>query len=134
MKITYKTVLSSLGALQEIQSLNLPPSYSLALYKNIKILRKELETYDEVRQKLDTEFQEKNADYVPVEGEVNPYMEQYQKDVEELVNTEMEVAIKKIDGTIFERFNINHTTQMLAMLDGWLLDIPEDTEENENNV
>ena len=91
MKITFKTLMESLEALNELRNQNLGIYAAYILSKNQSLINKEAEFYDKKR----IEFCEK---YGTLEGKsyVITDTENFKKEITDLLNLEIDLDIKKI--------------------------------------
>lgn len=128
MKITFKQVLTSVVAFRELQELKFPPSVSLQVYKLGKELDREVEDYRELSKGV---YKNNN---VPETSEgfdlkaIKPKeFEKISKELDELLEQEVEIKDYHIPVDTFERFNLPISTNLLIALD-WLIK-PDEEEE-----
>jgi len=134
MNIKIKTILNSLGALQELQSLTLPGSVSHDITRLILKLKPELEAFDVTRNKISEKYSEIVEKLTPEEraeqeGQLN---QDFQKEVEELSEKEIEIKFRKVNGRVLA--GIPHKPQMTVHLAEWLIDMEDEDESDESYV
>lgn len=101
MKLTNKKILNNAMTIGAISNKELPVKVSYALAKNISKLEKELQIYNQERDKLIEKYSVKDDDNKPVIDENNQfkiqdkYLEDWNKDIKELQEIEVEIDIHK---------------------------------------
>ncbi|CEN87291.1 DUF1617 family protein [Paraclostridium sordellii] len=101
MKLTNKKILKDAMTIGAISNKELPIKVSYALAKNISKIEKELEIYNNEREKLIEKYSVKDENDKTVIDENNQikiqdiYLEKWNKDIEELQNIEVEIDIHK---------------------------------------
>lgn len=101
MKLTNKKILNNAMTIGTISNKELPIKVSYALVKNISKLEKELEIYNKEREKLIEKYSVKDTDDKTVIDENNQikiqdkYLEDWNKDIKELQEIEVEIDIHK---------------------------------------
>ena len=101
MKLTNKKILNDAITMGAISNKELPIKVSYALAKNISKIEKELEIYNKEREKLIEKYSVKDADDKTVIDENNQikiqdkYLENWNKDIKELQEIEVEIDIHK---------------------------------------
>jgi hypothetical protein len=133
MNLKIKTILNSMGALHELQGLALPGSVSHDVTRLILKLKPELEAYDITRNNLSEVYREKylalpEEERAEKEGALN---QELQKEVTDLQEKEVDVKFRKVNGAVLR--HLTHTPNMTVHLGEWLIDLPED-ENNEDYV
>lgn len=134
MNLKIKTILNSLGALQELQGLTLPGSVSHDVTRLILKLKPELEAFDITRNKLSEKYTEKLEELNPEERSEQELTlnQEFQKEIEELSEQEIEVKYRKVPGHVLK--GIPHKPLMTVHLADWLIDMPEEDENDESYV
>jgi hypothetical protein len=135
MNITFRKIIGSVGAFKELQELKFPPSVTLNVYKLGKELDRELETYRDLSKKIYVEHEvpekaDKSYDLNALEPDK---FELLAKDLDELLDSEVELKNYNIPLEVFERFNLTISTAMLISLD-WLIKPEEDEIKLENGL
>lgn len=103
MKLTNKKILNNAMTIGVISNKELPVKVSYALAKNISKLEKELEIYNKEREKLIEKYSVKDDDNKTVIDENNQikiqdkYLEDWNKDIKELQEIEVEIDIHKFE-------------------------------------
>ncbi len=101
MKLTNKKILNDAMTIGAISNKELPVKVSYALAKNISKLEKELQIYNQERDKLIEKYSVKDDDNKTVIDENNQikiqdkYLEDWNKDIKELQEIEVEIDIHK---------------------------------------
>lgn len=130
MKIKFKQIVSSVAPFRELSESKFPPKTSLDIYKVGKELDRELTAYQDLSRKVYL------ANKVPSD-ELGNYdlkqlqpkeLEKFFKDLEELLNLEVEINDYKISMDTLERYNVSISPSTLAALD-WLIDVEPAVEE-----
>src|SRR5512141_735629 len=130
MKLTYRQLVSSIGAFNELQELRLTPKMALDIYKLGKELERELAAYRELSSKIYLQY---GATTTPESGGLDTSTiksEDYPKlgeDMDELLDSECEIKDYAIPMESFEKFSLNISPRMIGSLE-WLL-FPEKEEE-----
>jgi hypothetical protein len=127
MKVTYKKLLNSISAFRELQEMKLPPRTSLDIYKLGKEVDRELETYQEMAKKVYLEHGAKEDGESLSLKEIKD-LDALTEDLKELQAAEADLKEVSIPVELFERFNLNVSTNMLIGLD-WLIKFEEEEEE-----
>ncbi|SCJ49797.1 Uncharacterised protein [uncultured Clostridium sp.] len=101
MKLTNKKILNDAMTIGAISNKELPVKVSYALAKNISKIEKELQIYNTEREKLIEKYSVKDDDNKTVIDENNQikiqdkYLEDWNKDIKELQEIEVEIDIHK---------------------------------------
>lgn len=101
MKLTNKKIVNDSMILMEISRKELPTKVSYALAKNISKIEKELEIYNSERQKLLDKYcikDEHGENKVDENNQLKiqeEYLKDWEKDIKELQNIELEIDIHK---------------------------------------
>lgn len=101
MKLTNKTIVNNAMTIGAIATKELPVKVSYALAKNISKLEKELGIYNKEREKLIEKYSVKDENNKTVIDENNQikiedkYLEDWNKDLNELQDIEVEIDIHK---------------------------------------
>ncbi|MBC8630257.1 DUF1617 family protein [[Eubacterium] tenue] len=101
MKLTNKKILNDAMTIGAISNKELPVKVSYALAKNISKIEKELQIYNTERERLIEKYSVKDDDNKTVIDENNQikiqdkYLEDWNKDIKELQEIEVEIDIHK---------------------------------------
>ena len=108
MILTNREMVTFLNSVGIIKEMALPVKASYAIAKNIKKIEKEIEVYNEERAKLLDKYGEKDEDGNLVVSEeqnikiVPENVEKWNKDLNELLDIEVEVDIHKLKFSVLE--------------------------------
>lgn len=120
MKISNEKLANSINVLSKLINMELPIKLSYALSKNITKIDRELEAYNKERQKLIEKYGEKDEEgklKTKEDGTINILdIDNFNKDLKEILEIETEVDIHLIDLDKFEA-DINITPGELMIID-----------------
>lgn len=127
MKLKFKQIVSSVAPFRELSESKFPPRTSLDIYKLGKELDKELSAYQELSKKIYVLHKVPSDDVgnYDLKKLKQEDLEKFFKDLEELLELEVEIGDYSLDIATFERFNIAISPAMLTVLD-WLIDVGEE--------
>jgi hypothetical protein len=133
MKIQYKQILGSVGAYRELQNFKFPPKIALDIYKLGKELDRELEAYNELSRNIYKEHKVPEVDGRYNFEKMKPEdFQVFTKELEELLDAEAEIKDYHIPMSVFEKFNLNISPNMISALE-WLIKPEESNEENSDS-
>jgi len=123
MKISNERILNDAAALGSISNKELPVKVSYSIAKNINKIESELKTYNTEKQKLIDKYSEKdNAGKTLIDSEnkikiEDKYLENWNRDIKELLAIENEVDIHKFNISELENSNCAMTPAELMLID-----------------
>lgn len=126
MKLTFKTILSSVKGLQELQELKFPPKISLDIYKMAKELDRELVAYRDLKDKIFKHYQiPENENGYDLSKVPSDKIDKLLGELEHLGDAEVTINDYSVDINVFERFNLPITPAMLGQLEWFIKDSTE---------
>ena len=123
MKLSNERILNDAQALGAITNKELPVRVSYAIAKNINKIESELKVYDSQKQKLIDRYSEKGEDgktLIDAENKIkiqDEYLDDWNKDIEELLAIECEINIHKFHISELENSNCSMTPGELMLID-----------------
>ena len=123
MKLSNERILNDAQALGAITNKELPVRVSYAIAKNINKIESELKVYDSQKQKLIDRYSEKGEDgktLIDAENKIkiqDEYLEDWNRDIKELLAIENEVGIHKFNISELENSNCAMTPAELMLID-----------------
>ncbi|WP_443660660.1 hypothetical protein [Clostridium algidicarnis] len=123
MKLSNERILNDAAALGAITNKELPVKVSYAIAKNINKIESELKVYDSEKQKLIDKYSEKGEDgktLIDAENKIkiqDEYLDDWNKDIEELLAIECEINIHKFHISELENSNCSMTPGELMLID-----------------
>lgn len=112
--MTVAEVVQAKQALVDILAEKMPVDTAYRLVKIVKIINNEMETYDQVRGKLFKEMGEDVKDRPGERAIKEENMEEFQKQIKELLDKKFEVAMEPIKlADLGEKFEVKPATIML---------------------
>lgn len=126
MKLSNGRILNDAQSLGSISNKELPIKVSYAIAKNISKIESELKVYNTQKQKLIEKYSEKGEDgktLIDAENKIkiqDEYLENWNRDIEELLAIENEVDIHTFDISLLEGFSMSPSELMLIdyMIEG----------------
>lgn len=126
MKLSNERILNDAQSLGSISNKELPIKVSYAIAKNISKIESELKVYNTQKQKLIEKYSEKGEDgktLIDAENKIkiqDEYLENWNRDIEELLAIENEVDIHTFDISLLEGFSMSPSELMLIdyMIEG----------------
>jgi hypothetical protein len=118
MKLSNEKILNDSAKLSEISKKELPVKVSYAIAKNIAKLEAELKIYNVEREKLIEKYSQKDSEGKTIIGENNQvgiqkeYLAEWNKDIQELLAIENEVAIHTFPIEALDGFNMTASELM----------------------
>lgn len=119
MKLTNKKIVNDSMILMEISRKELPIKVSYALAKNISKIEKELQIYNSERQKLLDKYCIKDENGENKVDENNQlkiqeeYLKDWERDIKELQNIELEIDIHKFKINELDGYNMSPSELMV---------------------
>lgn len=123
MKLTNRKIINDVGLLLKLSNIQLPVRTSYVISRNIKKIEKELEIYNEERQKLLDKYAEKNEDgslKVDENDQLkipNENLKAWNKDINELLDIEIDIDIHKFNIKDLLNSNCEITANELILID-----------------
>ena len=121
MKIKNEVLVNSVQVLRKLNNAELPVRVSYKLAKNIKSIEKELNIYEEEKQKFINKYGEKDEEgklKTKEDGSINiTDTENWNKDIKELLEIEAEINIEKINIDELAKGDLKITPSELALID-----------------
>jgi hypothetical protein len=121
MKIKNEVLVNSVQVLRKLNNAELPVKVSYKLAKNIKSIEKELNIYEEEKQKLINKYGEKDEEgklKTKEDGSINiTDTENWNKDIKELLDIEAEINIEKINIDELAKSDLKLTPSELTLID-----------------
>lgn len=121
MKIKNEVLVNSVQVLRKLNNAELPVRVSYKLAKNIKSIEKELNIYEEEKQKLINKYGEKDEEgksKVNENGMINILdVENWNKDIKELLEIEVEINVEKINIDELAKSDLKITPSELTLID-----------------
>ena len=106
MKVKTKDIINSTQSLNEILSLgNLPIKYAFTFSVNTKQINEKIETYNKLKNDLIMKLGEKIKDTKDSYTVKQENIEQYNSEINSLLENEIEVTIDKINKEEFKEFS-----------------------------
>ena len=126
MKLSNERILNDAQSLGSISNKELPIKVSYAIAKNINKIESELKVYSNEKQKLIDKYSEKDdagKTLIDAENKIkiqDEYLENWNRDIEELLAIENEVDIHTFDISLLEGFSMSPSELMLIdyMIEG----------------
>ena len=126
MKLSNERILNDAQSLGSISNKELPIKVSYSIAKNISKIESELKVYNTQKQKLIDKYSEKGEDgktLIDAENKIkiqDEYLENWNRDIEELLAIENEVDIHTFDISLLEGFSMSPSELMLIdyMIEG----------------
>lgn len=119
MKLTNKKIINDSMILMEVSRKELPIKVSYALAKNISKIEKELQIYNSERQKLLDKYCVKDENGENKVDENNQlkiqeeYLKDWERDIKELQNIELEIDIHKFKINELDGYNMSPSELMV---------------------
>lgn len=119
MKLTNKKIVNDSMILMEVSRKELPVKVSYALAKNISKIEKELQIYNSERQKLLDKYCVKDENGENKVDENNQlkiqeeYLKDWERDIKELQNIELEIDIHKFKINELDGYNMSPSELMV---------------------
>lgn len=113
MKLTNKKIVNDSTILMEVSRKELPIKVSYALAKNIAKIEKELEIYNSERQKLLDKYcikDENGENKIDKNNQLKiqeKYLKDWERDIKELQNIELEIDIHKFKISDLDGYNMS---------------------------
>lgn len=123
MKVSNEKLVNSVGTLRKISNTELPIKVSFNLAKNIGIIEKELETFNNEKSRIIEKYAVKDADnkvIVAENGTVNIASENVQAwniEISELLKQENKVDLYSLDIKDIEKCNLLITPSEILLID-----------------
>lgn len=121
MKIKNEVLVNSVQVLRKLNNAELPVRVSYKLAKNIKSIEKELNIYEEEKQKFINKYCEKDDEgnnKINEDGTIKIIdTEKWNKDIKELLDIEAEINIEKINIDELAKSDLKLTPAELALID-----------------
>ena len=121
MKIKNEVLVNSVQVLRKLNNAELPVRVSYKLAKNIKSIEKELNIYEEEKQKFINKYGEKDEEgklKTKEDGSINiTDTENWNKDIKELLDIEAEINIEKINIDELAKGDLKITPSELTLID-----------------
>ena len=123
MKISNERILNDAAALGSISNKELPVKVSYSIAKNINKIESELKIYSNEKQKLIDKYSEKDdagKTLIDAENKIkiqDEYLENWNRDIKELLAIENEVDIHKFHISELENSNCTMTPAELMLID-----------------
>lgn len=123
MKLSNERILNDAAALGSISNKELPVKVSYSIAKNINKIESELKIYSNEKQKLIEKYSEKGEDgktLIDAENKIkiqDECLEDWNKDIEELLAIECEIDIHKFHIDELVNSNCNMTPAELMLID-----------------
>ncbi|MBU3195637.1 DUF1617 family protein [Clostridium algidicarnis] len=123
MKLSNERILNDAAALGSITNKELPIKVSYAIAKNISKIESELKIYNDQKQKLIDKYSEKGEDgktLIDAENKIkiqDEYLDDWNRDIKELLAIENEVDIHKFNINELVNSNCNMTPAELMLID-----------------
>lgn len=121
MKIKNEVLVNSVQVLRKLNNAELPVRVSYKLAKNIKNIDKELNIYEEEKQKLINKYGEKDDEgknKINEDGTIKILdTENWNKDIKELLEIEAEINIEKINIDELAKGDLKITPSELTLID-----------------
>lgn len=121
MKIKNEVLVNSVQVLSKLNNAELPVRVSYKLAKNIKSIEKELNIYEEEKQKLINKYGEKDEEgklKTKEDGSINiTDTENWNKDIKELLEIEAEINVEKINIDELAKSDLKLTPAELTLID-----------------
>lgn len=126
MKLTNREIVDSISVLSDIASIQLPVRVSYAISKNISFIEKELEIYNNERQKLINTYAEKdeNGDvFIDEDNNVRIlHLDKWKEDFNELLDIEVDVNIHKFNINDLLNSNCSISPNDIRLIDYMIID------------
>ncbi|MEW8993118.1 hypothetical protein [Clostridium sp.] len=122
MKLSNERIVNDAAVLGAISQKNLPIKVSYAIAKNIAKIESELKVYNKEKQKLIDKYSVKDEEGKPLIEDNNiriapEYIEDWNRDIKELLEIENEVDIHKFHISELENSNCTMTPAELMLID-----------------
>lgn len=121
MKIKNEVLVNSVQVLRKLNNAELPVRVSYKLAKNIKSIEKELNIYEEEKQKFINKYCEKDDEgknKINEDGTIKILdTEKWNKDIKELLDIEAEINIEKINIDELGKSDLKITPSELSLID-----------------
>ena len=121
MKIKNEALVNSVQVLRKLNNAELPVRVSYKLAKNIKSIEKELNIYEEEKQKFINKYCEKDDEgnnKINEDGTIKIIdTEKWNKDIKELLDIEAEINIEKINIDELAKSDLKLTPAELTLID-----------------
>lgn len=121
MKLKNEVLVNSVQVLRKLNNAELPVRVSYKLAKNIKSIEKELNIYEEEKQKFINKYCEKDDEgnnKINEDGTIKIIdTEKWNKDIKELLDIEAEINIEKINIDELAKSDLKLTPAELALID-----------------
>ena len=121
MKIKNEALVNSVQVLRKLNNAELPVRVSYKLAKNIKSIEKELNIYEEEKQKFINKYCEKDDEgnnKINEDGTIKIIdTEKWNKDIKELLDIEAEINIEKINIDELGKSDFKITPSELSLID-----------------